>query len=223
MSSSRHCQQARYRRSESRKGVVVSTLLCGPERLAELDLSVELLSDVLLRADAGIGDCTPLDPPIMAGLLRWGLTTRLLREQLVSAGWSYDNPRNLARTIHPSGAFAVIVTTGDESTARAEREPGPRHPKGYATELAVLTNGQLAFDFGELTRLDIDNRTTALQPRTWFLLFHVDANAIHAELSIPEGFVGGRMTEWSERILLPAIPRWTTLAGASRRLINLRH
>jgi len=62
----------------------MSTLLCGPERLAELDLSVELLSDVLLRADAGIGDCTPLDPPIMAGLLRWGLTTRLLREQLVS-------------------------------------------------------------------------------------------------------------------------------------------
>lgn len=211
----------------------MTTRLSGPERLAELDLSVELLADVLLRVDAGTGDSNPLDPPIMAGLLRWGLTTRFLREELVRAGWTYDNPRNLARTIHPSGAFAVIVTTGDEATARAEREPGPRHPKGYATELAVLTNGQLAFDFGDVSELatanrildnnGLDDNSVGLQPRTWFLLFHVDANAIHAELSIPEGFVGGRMTEWSERILLPPIPRWTTLAGASGQLVNLRN
>ena len=200
----------------------MATRLSGPERLIDLDLSVEMLADVLLRADAGTGDCSPLDPPIMAGLLRWGLTTRLLRAELVGAGWSFDNPRNLARTIHPSGAFAVVVTTGDESTARAEREPGPRHPKGYATELAVLTNGQLAFDFGDLTRLVIDGPSGALQPRTWFLLFHVDAAAIHAELSFPEGFIGGRMTECSERILLPAIPRWAKVVGASRYNADLR-
>jgi hypothetical protein len=38
----------------------------------------------------------------------------------------------------------------------------------------------------------------------------MSTRSVHAELSIPEGFADGRMTEWSERILLPAIPRWAT-------------
>ena len=97
----------------------VGTQLFGPERLADLDLSVHTISVALRKADAATNAGSDLDPPIMEGLNRWGLTTRYLREALVAAQWSFDNPRNLARTIHPSGDFAVVVTTGDESSASA--------------------------------------------------------------------------------------------------------
>jgi hypothetical protein len=75
----------------------------GAERLAELDLSVEVVAAALRRADDAADACSALDPPILQGLLRWARTTRYLREELVPLGWSYDNPRNLARTIHPPG------------------------------------------------------------------------------------------------------------------------
>ncbi len=126
----------------------MDTQLFGSERLADLDLSVPVIEAALRRADTATNAGSPLDPPIMEGLNRWGLTTRYLRESLVASGWSYDNPRNLARTIHRSGAFAVVVTTGDENTGLAQRNPGPKHAKGYATGLAVLGNGQLALDLG---------------------------------------------------------------------------
>src|SRR5689334_16965739 len=79
------------------------------ERLTQLDLTVALVEKVVRRADAEASICTPLDPPIMQGLTRWGRTTRFLREELIPAGWRFDNPRNLSRTIHPSGQFAIVV------------------------------------------------------------------------------------------------------------------
>ena len=186
----------------------VGTQLFGPERLANLDLSVNTISVALRKADAATNAGSDLDPPIMEGLNRWGLTTRYLREALVAAQWSFDNPRNLARTIHPSGDFAVVVTTGDESTGLPHRTPGPKHPKGFATELAVLGNNQLALDLGLLLPTVRQGRAThASPPRTWFLLFYADADSFRAEVSLPESFVDGRITKWAERILLPPIPR----------------
>ncbi len=205
----------------------MGTQLFGPERLADLDLSVHTISVALRKADAATRTVSALDPPIMEGLNRWGLTTRHLREELVEAGWSYDNPRNLARTIHPSGDFAVVVTTGDESTGLPYRTPGPKHPKGYATELAVLGNGQLELELGPLPPTVRQGRAIhASPPRTWFLLFYAELDSFRAEVSLPESFADGRITKWSDRILLPPIPRaprpavpdvprvhWTTVVG----------
>lgn len=205
----------------------MGTQLFGPERLADLDLSVHTIDVALRTADAATHACSPLDPPIMEGLTRWGLTTRYLREELVAAGWSFDNPRNLARTIHPSGDFAVVVTTGDESTGLPDRTPGPKHPKGYATELAVLGNGQLALELGPLLPTVRQGRAIhASPPLTWFLLFYADVDSFRTEVSLPECFAEGRITKWAERILLPPIPRaprpavadvvrveWTTVVG----------
>jgi len=180
----------------------------GPERLAELDLSVDTILLALQRADIVTRSGSPLDPPIMEGLTRWGLTTRYLREALIGAGWSYDNPRNLARTIHPTGEFAIVVTTGDDCTGLPHQNPGPKHPKGYATELAVLGNGQLALDLGPLLPTVVAGRAVNASPtRTWFLLFYADEDMFRAEVSLPERFTEGRITRWRERILLPDMPR----------------
>ena len=185
----------------------------GPERLSRLGVSIEAITRALRRADAAGEDWSPLDPPILHGLLRWARTTRYLREELVPAGWSFDNPRNLARTINPSGEFAIVVATGDDRTGRPDAVAAPRHPRGYATALAVNANNQLTFDFGLLLQSAPADAGSPIDGiRTWLLLFTTDEDSFHVELSLPETYDDGRITSWTERILLPPIPRGSAAA-----------
>ena len=178
------------------------------DRLGELGLTTELVERVVRRADAEASMCTALDPPIMEGLTRWGRTNRFLREELIPVGWSFDNPRNLPRTIHPSGEFAIVATTGDELTGLAELLPATKYAKGYATAQAVGINEQLALDFGDFDLgLPDDRAADARDAATWLLLFHVDEDGFRAELSLPNAIADGRITGWAERIILPAFPR----------------
>jgi hypothetical protein len=173
-------------------------------RLAELGLTVSMVERVVRRADAEASICTELDPPIIAGLTRWGRATRFLREELIPLGWTYDNPRLLARTIHPGGEFAIVVATGDERTGLAgELPPTTKHRKGDATVQAVEINGQLAFDFGS----SWEPREADDDLLTWLLLFYVDEHEFRAELSLPNQIQDGWITGWAERVILPPFPR----------------
>jgi hypothetical protein len=178
------------------------------DRLGQLGLSVEILERVVRRADAEASTCTALDPPIIEGLTRWGRTNRFLREELIPVGWSYDNPRNLPRTIHPGGEFAIVAATGDELTGLAELQPATKYPKGDVTSRAVHVNEQLTLDFGDF---DLDAVTAQARDAggllTWFMLFHVDEDGFRLELSLPDAIVDGRITSWAERIILPKLPR----------------
>lgn len=191
--------------------------ISGPDRLPELGLSVEVVAATLAAADRESEHCSQLDPPILEGLLRWGRATRALREQLVPRGWTYDNPNNLARTIHPSGEFALVLATGDEGTGRPSSGVGPRHARGYATEQAVHANGQLTFEFTGLMQLATAGRAAGLgHLKTWFLLYHPSPEHYRAEVSLPQSFDRGRITTWTERILLPDLPRTARPAPAER-------
>jgi hypothetical protein len=178
------------------------------DRLAELGLSVEMVERVVRRADAEASICTLLDPPIMEGLTRWGRTNRFLREELIPVGWTFDNPCNLPRTIHPSGEFAIVATTGDELTGLLDLLPTTKYAKGYATVQAVETNGQLTLDFGDFDLGAADGQTrNPGELLTWLMLFHVDDEGFRVELSLPDAIVEGRITSWAERIILPVFPR----------------
>lgn len=172
------------------------------DRLAEFGLTVEIVERVVRRADADASMCTYLDPPIMEGLTRWARTNRYLREELIPVGWQFDNPRNLPRTIHPSGDFAIVATTGDDLTGLAELLPATKYAKGGATAAAVELNGQLTLDFGDF---DFERQSVSVQ--TWLLLFHVDDEGFRVELSLPDAITDGRITGWAERIILPSFPR----------------
>jgi hypothetical protein len=178
-------------------------------RLAELGLTVELIERVVRRADADVSTFTEFDPPIMLGLTRWGRISRYLREELVPRGWTYDNPRNLARTIHPDGEFAIVAATGDELTGLAGLLPSTRYRKGDATVQAVAVNEQLTFDFGDgfAAELTAELTVDANALLTWILLFFEDEHEFRVELSLPDGIEDGRITSWAERIILPPFPR----------------
>ena len=173
-------------------------------RLADLGLSIGLIERVVRRADAEAAFCTRLDPPIMEGLTRWARTNRFLREELIPLGWGFDNPRNLPRTIHPDGQFAIVATTGDDVTGLAALLPAPKYAKGYATARAVEVNEQLTLDFGDFEAGGLPPRDHLL---TWLLLFRADDDGFHVELSLPDRIDDGRITRWAERIILPVFPR----------------
>jgi hypothetical protein len=173
-------------------------------RLAELGLTIELIERVVRRADAEASMCTALDPPIMEGLTRWGRMNRFLREELIPAGWRFDNPRNLPRTIHPSGEFAIVATTGDELTGLAGLLPATKYLKGDATVQAIAVNEQLTLDFGDFAPGPIGGSRDML---TWFMMFHADEEGFRVELSLPNAITDGRITSWAERIILPVFPR----------------
>lgn len=176
------------------------------DRLAELGLTVELIERVVCRADAEASMCTPLDPPIMEGLTRWGRTNRFLREELIPVGWRFDNPRNLPRTIHPNGEFSIVAATGDDLTGLVDQLPATKYVKGGATVQAVEINEQLTLDFGDLGP-GLDDGDGSGDMLTWFMLFHIDEEGFRVELSLPDAIVDGRITSWAERIILPVFPR----------------
>jgi len=190
------------------------------DRLAELGLTEQILERVVRRADAEARLCSDFDPPLLEGLTRWGRATRYLREELVPLGWSFDNPRNFARTIHPSREFAIVVTTGDELTGVPGATPGTKYPKGLATMLAVTANVQLAFDFGSEFLLNGAGIVT------WFLMIHSDDREHRVELSLPGGFADGTITHWAERIILtPFVRADPLLIGdeASEVVVEVAH
>jgi hypothetical protein len=173
-------------------------------KLAELGLTVEIIERVVRRADAEASMCTALDPPIMEGMTRWARTTRFLREELIPRGWRFDNPRNLPRTIHPGGEFAIVVSTGDELTGLLDALPATKYLKGEATVRAVEMNEQLALDFPDF---DLGPRDGAGEILTWFLMYRASEDEFRVELSLPDAIADGRITSWAERVILPAFPR----------------
>jgi hypothetical protein len=125
----------------------------------------------------------------------------------VPRGWTYDNPRNLARTIHPGGEFAIVAATGDEFTGVAGVQPSTKYRKGEATVAAVNQNVQLAFDFPDYDETEDDSPLL-----TWFLLFYPDEHEFRAEVSLPDRIVDGRIASWAERIILPPFQREEQIA-----------
>lgn len=180
------------------------------DRLAELGLKAEILEFAMRGADAEARTHTELDPPNMQGMARYSRTVRLLREQLVPLGWSYDNPRNLARTVSPDRRVALIATLGDAATGHPDVTPSTRYEKGIATAEAITRNFvqlSLPIDLDDEEPLDGEDAGTT----TWVLLYHVADTEIRAELSLPDSMVEGYIDTWLERIILPAVPLESTV------------
>lgn len=180
------------------------------DRLAELGLKPEILDHALRGADAEARTYTELDPPNMQGMARYSRTVRLLREQLLPLGWTFDNPRNLARTVSPDRRVAIIATLGDAATGDPDGIPSTKYEKGVATAEAINRNFvqlMLPIDLGDEDPYDEagEGATT-----TWVLLYHVTDTEIRAELSLPDSIVDGHPATWLERIILGPIRFETT-------------
>jgi hypothetical protein len=176
-------------------------------RLAELALTTADLIGALTGADTEARRWTPLAPPMMAGLARWGKTNELLRARLVKRGWRQDSLKGMPRTISPARDLAIVATTGDAVTGHPDGSPSTKYAKGIQTVRAIGRNVQLAFDFPDLfpeqawgAPADADGLAT------WLLLYHAAPDQIRAELSLANGIdQRGHVSAWIERIILPVV------------------
>ena len=82
------------------------------KRLAELDLAAADLINPLIGADLEARTWTPLAPPMMAGLARWGKTNELLRARLV------DQEQRPLGALRAGGRKLVIVLSGQRPRDR---------------------------------------------------------------------------------------------------------
>lgn len=177
-------------------------------RLQQLGLSADLLVRALLRADAEAKMTSGLEPPTAEGTTRYAKTVRYVREELVLLDWRFDNYKNFCRTIHPSGAFSIVTSSGDEFTGVEipGMKPSTKYPKGDLTALAVMQNAdQGVLDLG--AHYAVNTVDLADLENIWFLLQRVTDQTIYAELSLPTAIENGGIVDWEERILLPQISR----------------
>lgn len=139
-------------------------------RLAALGLNEEALLHTAQRWHLSWSSFTPNYPPIGIGISAWTEAVAALREQLLPIGWVRSDEKNYALVIHPDGAMAINVATGDVGTGRVDAVPSNKAPKGVSTADAISVNQQqLELD---LPVPDMPHVRGEEGPLTWFLLLH---------------------------------------------------
>lgn len=196
--------------------MVVSTSVPDPDseaRLRALGLSFELLTEAVLQGDYHARSCSPFDPPLLAGILRWAKTVGALGELLVPRGWTTDNYLNFATVVSPDGALAVAVATGNEATGKPGAEVTTRHPRGRVAREVTDRNEQLTLFYGP--GIDRPSENISRTGRvTYLLLVHATAQHLQVELSRPKTIgPDGRPIDWADRIYLEPIDRGQTPKG----------
>lgn len=191
------------------KTVVHTELFDVADRLRELGLRVDLLTNPVHAAYQAWSNCSVFDPRMYAGLTFWAVAIRHLRFGLVPLEWTTNDEGNYSLTISPDGSVAIAVATGDEFTGIPDEVPSTQSKKGPKTVAAVAANNRqlgLELEFPE------GMEPPLLDPRkfgdyaTWLLLMHREENVIRRELSLPLGFADDqKVSGWKERIILPEI------------------
>lgn len=178
------------------------------DRLRELGLDQAKLAEVVRRGYYQFITCTPNDPPLFPGFSAWAMTVRALREYLVPEGWRRSDENNYSLVINDGATVAIAVSTGDDATGQADRNPSTKSSKGPSTIDAVSANRIQLSLFADLPALPASARAPARDSSwiTWILLVHRSTNEVRCELSLPSSMgEDGRVDEWQERIILGSL------------------
>jgi hypothetical protein len=171
-------------------------------RLAELELTEDILREALTLAHSYAARCTSNHPRIYPGLVMWAETIKALRDLLRSEGWHSQDEGTYDRVIRADGAIGIAVASGNEAVGLPDMEPTNKSPKGRNTVEAVETNRQLELFPMPVVESDEPEKKDG---ETWLLLHYYDARKgeRRAELSRPRDIDDdGRISAWYERIIL---------------------
>jgi hypothetical protein len=185
-------------------------------RLHELGLRLDVVQDVRLSGRVGWATCTENDPPGHAGMHRYAVMTRELRNILMPEGWLKTDISNHSMILSPDRSVAIVVASGNELTGSGDEQhsPSTKYPKGPLTAAAVDQNRQQLDLFPEMLPIGPTEETL-----TWVLLVRYGAEGDRAELSLPSRIDDdGWISDWRERIILPVIAWDGGGAGARRRV-----
>ena len=188
-----------------------------PEVIGALDrlggLQIPELREAVRANFLAQAACTRNDALTAAGFIGWNASVRVLREFLIPKGWIPKNIKNSPRITSPDGSMAIMWATGDEATGNPMVMPKTKSNKGTTTRTAINNNEAQIWLFSDEMIPHMMPVTSAGQSKksTWVLLVYVRIDplgnhSVRAELSLPVGMdESGRITAWSERIILPEI------------------
>lgn len=164
-------------------------------------LTPDMFRDVLTQGLNARSAVTEAHPPTAAGTLQWIDVVAVLRTILSAEGWRILDVRNSPLIISPDERVAIVAMTGSPETGQdVASQPTNRAEKGTVT-------GQFVKDNQEQYLLFAQHAAEHQGMVVWVLLYCYDRdrNEVRAELSLPSGFDGGYITDWAERLILPAI------------------
>lgn len=174
-------------------------------RLDQLEVNEVALREAVYQGHLQRTRLTLNHPTIYHGLNMWGEIVAALREQLRPLGWTRQEVGSYALTAHEERGLAITVASGDEATGNPSAHPCNRSKKGRNTVEAIEANRQLEL----FEKLPPDIQDEADGKQTWVLMHHTDTvrGEIRLELSRPSSIgKDGKISEWSERIILGSIP-----------------
>jgi hypothetical protein len=174
-------------------------------RLASMGLTEEPLLHAARRWYLSWISFTANHPAFGIGIAAWMEAVAALREGLLPIGWARSDEKNYALVVHPDGAMAINIATGDAGTGIPTANVSNKAAKGVSTADAISVN-QVQLEL-ELPVPDMPHVRGDRGPLTWFLLLHRAGTEVRCELSLPSQMSpDGRITRWQERIMLPSIP-----------------
>lgn len=174
-------------------------------RLDQLEVNEVALREAVYQGHLQRTRLTINHPTIYHGLNMWGEIVAALREQLRPLGWTRQEVGSYALTAHEERGLAITVASGDEATGNPSAHPCNRSKKGRNTVEAIEANRQLEL----FEKLPPEIQDEADGKQTWVLMHHTDTvrGEIRLELSRPSSIgKDGKISEWSERIILGSIP-----------------
>lgn len=189
-------------------GVRIHQAADAETRLRELGLSISIMQNAMRAGLKAFLECTDDDPSVVRGMLLFGKIVRSLREQLKADGWEKETTRNLELTVQADGRVKLMVTRGTSSSGDPSGHPETKRERGQAVvdELRELRDGPM-LPLPGLQEFLPQTRSQA-EPfgERWILLYHRNQNVLNAELSSPYSIdKGTRISQWSERIILPRV------------------
>lgn len=167
-------------------------------RLNAFGLTSEIFSRAVAVGDQEASNCTENDPVTLSGSVRWGRSTRSLRDDLLPQGWTRSTSDGIETVVHPDRSLAIAVARGDERTGVAgDESPKTKYSRGRAVQSRVLWNAQ--YSLFEMPPQVV--RAPRGLP-TYFLLQYPTNQHVAYEVSLPEACdETGRFSAYAERLV----------------------
>jgi hypothetical protein len=179
--------------------------------LVDMDLTTELLNTAIMRGHAARMNATESHPVGTGGNFAYIETNGALREELIALGWTPVNSSNIPLIRHPSGAFQIFASSGDEHTGSCldTLRPSTLREKGFKVSSLFESNHRDLFDKTPPSDLNITDKRVGIC-LTWILLYHFDemTQQTKAEFALPQPVVQSdnktkhQVSHWEKRIIL---------------------
>lgn len=169
------------------------------QRLGELGLTPVILFDVVKHYARTVLGMTPDHPSWCTGIAPAGEAVFALRQLTRPLGWTREENRGFALTIHPKNILAVNIAKGDLNTGNPEHDPTSHSEKGVCT-VEALADNQISFDFME--KFAASDEADFVSRPTWYLLIRVTERFVKFEFSLPIALsADNHISKWAERLI----------------------